>query len=51
MKLGTSKKFPCTSNTNQLKIGDMVIEVEYGKNNKTMEECLLTILKHKLNNA
>lgn len=48
MKQKPSEKSLCTSNISELMIGDMIIEVEYGKSNKTLEECMLNILKLKL---
>lgn len=31
----------------QLKIGNMTVELKYSKNNKTLNECILNILKKK----
>lgn len=33
--------------TFQVKIGEMLVEIAYSKTNKSLNECLLNILKHK----
>lgn len=36
-------------NPYKLNVGDMSVEVIYSKNNKKLDECLLNILKGKIN--
>lgn len=36
-----------TENPYILKIGDMVVEIEYSDNKKTFNECMVNILKQK----
>lgn len=36
-----------TENPYQLKVGDMVINIEYSENQKKFNECMLNILKQK----
>ena len=31
-----------------LKVGDLTVEMSYSKNNKTLDECMLNILKQKI---
>ena len=31
----------------QMKVGNMLVEMEYSKNNKKIEECMLNILRQK----
>lgn len=43
------KKCECLVNNNdsyQLQVGDMLVEMKYS-NNKRIEECILSILRHK----
>ena len=35
------------NNHSQLKVGDMLVEMEYSKNNKKIEEYMLNILRQK----
>lgn len=35
------------NNQYQMKVGDMLVEMEYSKNNKKIEEYMLNILKQK----
>lgn len=48
MKSETAKCVLGTSNPYEFKIGDIVVEIKYSKNNKTCKECMLNILKHKI---
>ncbi len=34
--------------TYQLNVGDLNVEISYSKNNKTLDECMLDILKQKI---
>lgn len=36
-----------TENPYQIKVEDMIVEIEYSDNNKTFNECMLNILKQK----
>ena len=38
-------------NPYKLKVGEMIVEVEYSENNKSFNECMLNILKKKINNS
>ncbi len=38
-----------TKNPYKLEIDGITVEIEYSKNNKTFEECILNILKQKNN--
>ena len=35
-------------NSYQIKVGNMVVNIEYSKNYKTFNECILNILKQKI---
>lgn len=37
-----------TENLYQLKIGSMIVELEYSENHKKFNECMLNILKQKI---
>lgn len=37
-----------TENPYQLKIGNMIVELEYSENHKKFNECMLNILKQKI---
>lgn len=38
-----------TKNPYKIKVGDTIVEMEYSDNNKTFKECILNILKQKIN--
>lgn len=40
-----------TKNPYQIKIEDIIIEMEYSDNNKTFKDCMLNILKEKYKKA
>ena len=40
-----------TENPYKLKVGEMIVEIEYSENNKSFNECMLNILKQKRNNS
>lgn len=37
-----------TENPYQIKVGNMVVNIEYSKNSKKFNECMLNILKQKI---
>ena len=37
-----------TENPYQIKVGDMIVEMEYSENHKNFYECMLNILKEKV---
>ncbi len=37
-----------TENLYQIKVGDIIVEMKYTKNNKIFNECMLNILKRKI---
>lgn len=48
MKTKEPKKLLDTKQINLIKIGDINVKVEYSQDHKTIDECILNILKQKI---
>lgn len=45
MKIKPNKDLLETDNLYQIKIGDMIVEMQYSNGSKTFKDCILNILK------